>query len=91
MSTQTQVSKVYADAVRNHALALIGRAGEFTVNQFCHETGLKPTRNLRRRLSELVYNGEIGYTIGYGENNRMTGFFHKPIEKSNEQLEFPMF
>lgn len=90
-STRTRISTGYEDTVRAKVKEMIDRAGEFTVSSLCASSGLKPTRNLRRRLTEMVYAGDIGYTIGYQESGHMVGYFHKPIEKPDQQLQLPVF
>lgn len=81
MSTKPLTSGLYAAAVREAALAVIGGGGDFTIRSLCEKSGLKPTKNLRRRLAELVYEGVLGYTFGYSERGHLVGFFHKPVIK----------
>jgi len=81
----------YPEIVRAKALDMLGRVGEFTVNDLCKETGLKPTKNLRRRLAEMVYSGDLGYTMAYTESGHMAGFFIKPITATDQQLTMPIF
>jgi len=90
VSTKPLMKGKYAEIVRAQALALLDRVGDFTVNKLCHETGLKPTRNLRRRLAELVYSNDLGYTLGYSEQGHMVGYFMKPVvTKEPKQTELP--